>query len=244
MARILKENVSIDFGNKMWSSNEKFDAFPAAFVHVLSNATFDGNDGGIDMYSNFGEDDFDDRNNSCFAITIGDMKTRNQDGSRGHIATSHEEAMTCPKGNLVINGGIYMAVGCTCVYVTNGTCEINGGTFFSQPSSSTPSVSDDEKAKYGPYRGFLLNLYDKLGKWGDASLVVKGGSFIGFDPADNYAEGDHTNFVATGYKSVEDGEYTYMVKDTNRPDNGTLVTVKVYTVVPSNDEREGINGNK
>jgi hypothetical protein len=33
-----------------------------------------------------------------------------------------------------------------------------------------------------------------------------------------------------------------MVKDTSSPDNGKLRTVKVYTVVPESDEREGIAG--
>lgn len=240
MANILKENVSIDFGDKVWSSDEHFDAFPAAFVQVLSgDVTFNGTTGGIDIYSNFNKANFDDRNNSCFAITVGDMKLHDANGNRMNVIASAGEGL---KGNLVINGGVYKAVGCTCIYVTNGTCEINGGTFFSQPSSSSPAQSDDEREKYGNYRHFLLNLFDSFGKRGDASIVVKGGSFIGFDPADNYAEGNHTNFVATGYKSVEDGEFTYTVKDTNRADNGSLVTVKVYTVVPSSDEREGIEG--
>ena len=218
MAKILKENVSIDFGDKVWSSDEHFDAFPAVFVQVLSgDATFDGTTGGIDMYSNFNKANFDDRNNSCFAITVGDMKLHDANGNRTSTMTPASEGL---KGNLVINGG----------------------TFFSQPSSSSPAQSDDEREKYGNYRHFLLNLFDSFGKRGDASIVVKGGSFIGFDPADNYAEGNNTNFVATGYKSVEDGEFTYTVKDTNRADNGSLVTVKVYMVVPSFDEREGIEG--
>lgn len=202
----------------MWSSDEHFDAFPAVFVQVLSgDATFDGTTGGIDMYSNFNKANFDDRNNSCFAITVGDMKLHDANGNRTSTMTPASEGL---KGNLVINGG----------------------TFFSQPSSSSPAQSDDEREKYGNYRHFLLNLFDSFGKRGDASIVVKGGSFIGFDPADNYAEGNNTNFVATGYKSVEDGEFTYTVKDTNRADNGSLVTVKVYMVVPSFDEREGIEG--
>lgn len=32
---------------------------------------------------------------------------------------------------------------------------------------------------------------------------IMGGIFVGFNPADNTAEGAHTNFVAPGYKSVE-----------------------------------------
>ena len=238
MAKIYKENVSINFGDKVWSSGEKMNSYPWALVGVEGTATFDGEEGGIDMYSNFTKNDFNDNNDYCFAITVGDMKLHDGDTRTSTTAPSGEGV----KGNLTINGGTYMSIGCTCIYVVNGTCEINDGIFFSQPSSSTAAQSDAEREKYGPYRHFLLNLYDSFGKRGDAKVVVKGGSFIGFDPADNYAEGNGTNFVAVGYKSIENGEYTYMVKDTNRQDNGQLVTVKVYTVVPSSDEREGIEG--
>lgn len=238
MAKIIKENVNINFGDKVWSSDEKINTYPWALVGVEGTATFNGEKGGIDMYSNFTKSDFNDNNDSCFGITVGDMKLHDENGNRTTMAPAGEGI----KGNLTINGGTYMAIGCQCIYVTNGICVINDGIFFSQPSSSTAAQSDAEREKYGPYRNFLLNLYDTFGKRGDAKIIVKGGSFIGFDPADNYAEGNGTNFVATGYKSIENGEYTYMVKDTNRPDNGQLVTVKVYTVVPSSDEREGIEG--
>ena len=49
--------------------------------------------------------------------------------------------------------------------------------------------------------------------------------------------------MVTGYKSVlTDETYTYTVKDTHNPENGTLKTVPVYQVVPASDEREGIAG--
>ena len=34
-------------------------------------------------------------------------------------------------------------------------------------------------------------------------VKVMGGTFVGFNPADNTADGARTNFVAPGYKSVE-----------------------------------------
>ena len=34
-------------------------------------------------------------------------------------------------------------------------------------------------------------------------VKIMGGTIVGFNPADNTAEGAHTNFVAPGYKSVE-----------------------------------------
>lgn len=55
----------------------------------------------------------------------------------------------------------------------------------------------------GGSSAYLINCYDKPYKAGYCSVKIMGGTFVGFDPADNTAEGDHTNFVAPGYKSVE-----------------------------------------
>lgn len=48
---------------------------------------------------------------------------------------------------------------------------------------------------------YVINCYNKDYKT-TADIIVKGGTFVGFNPADNIAEGEHTNFVAPGYKSV------------------------------------------
>ena len=56
-----------------------------------------------------------------------------------------------------------------------------------------------------------MNLKDDTG----SSIVVKGGTFFEFDPANNLSEGEGTNFVADGYKSVYDdttGYYTVSAK--------------------------------
>lgn len=55
----------------------------------------------------------------------------------------------------------------------------------------------------GGSSAYLINCYDKPYKAGYCSVKIMGGTFVGFNPADNTAEGDHTNFVAPGYKSVE-----------------------------------------
>ena len=49
----------------------------------------------------------------------------------------------------------------------------------------------------------LINCYDAAYRVGNAKVNIYGGTFVGFNPADNIAEGEHTNFVAPGYKSVE-----------------------------------------
>lgn len=109
-------------------------------------------------------------------------------------------AVWCDNGTLVINDGVYnnMTDGSTrgtdLIYASsNGVIEINGGIF--------------EAAK----PEWTLNVKDADYKAGTAKIIVKGGKFKGFDPANNKAEGEHTNFVAEGYKSVLDGEY-YIVK--------------------------------
>lgn len=64
---------------------------------------------------------------------------------------------------------------------------IYGGVFEQKGGSST----------------YLINCFDKPYKAGYCSVKIMGGTFVGFNPADNTAEGEHTNFVAPGYKSVE-----------------------------------------
>lgn len=233
MANILKNNVNINFNDKVWSTNEILNSYPWALVGVESTAVFDGTTGGVDTFSNITKSQFNSTNCYSQAITVGDMKS--------HDAEGHRIAGDGISGKLTINGGFY-ASPASCIYVAQGECIINGGTFFGQPDHSTTPKTEHEIEKYPYGRNFLLNLYDANRTAGKAKLYVKGGSFIGFDPADNFAEEAGTNFVCVGYKSVEDGEYTYTVKDTYSQDNGTLRTVKVYTVVPESDPREGIAG--
>ena len=50
----------------------------------------------------------------------------------------------------------------------------------------------------------MLNCIDSAYKNGTASIEVKGGTFVNFDPSNCKAEGAGTNFVATGYKVVSE----------------------------------------
>lgn len=126
---------------------------------------------------------------------------------KGTIDTGDGICILCNSTNAIIN-----LKGSTTVYQTNrpsaeliycyaGTINISGGTFKNNGS---------------PY---LLNCYDANYKNGKANIIVTGGKFYDFNPADNGAEGEHTSFVAEGYISVastviEDGiEHTvYTVK--------------------------------
>lgn len=104
---------------------------------------------------------------------------------------------------LTINGGNYYGGG-TAVQVQKGELTINGGIFAVEPY-------DDPRYGYN----FLLNCIDTAYKDG-ANIIVKGGIFVNFNPADNGAEGEHTNFVADGYTVVsreddDSGDTLYIV---------------------------------
>ena len=109
-------------------------------------------------------------------------------------------------GNLVIEGGEYVG-NMDAVYVFEGTVEIKGGKFSIQQLSENPD----------PY-GYVLNCYDTNYKNGKAKILVSGGEFEKFNPADCAAEGPHTNFLAAGYKSVKKGD-SYVVM----PENQSIV---------------------
>lgn len=65
--------------------------------------------------------------------------------------------------------------------------------------------------------GFDLNCYDANRKSGTAKIIVTGGTFVNFDPSNCKAEGENTNFVASGYSVIsekhgEDTWYTVVAK--------------------------------
>ena len=81
------------------------------------------------------------------------------------------------------------------VYVENGTAIIEGGFFDIQQKSNGTGEAQ--------YR-FMLNCYDANYKNGTAKIIVKGGTFVNFNPANNAAEGAGTNFVAEGYSVIKE----------------------------------------
>lgn len=112
-------------------------------------------------------------------------------------------------GHLIINGGNY-SVGTdvdkkcnSTIYVENvgkaGKVEIFGGTFTNAQGSNGHS--------------FVLNQDDQLT---EKCITVYGGTFIGFNPADNTSDGEHTNYVAEGYRAVEttyEGKQAWQVEE-------------------------------
>lgn len=104
-------------------------------------------------------------------------------------------------GKVIINDGYFTNVGAESVedsehfdliYASgNAQIEINGGEFKCETPKWTLNIKDKDRAT--------------------ASIVVKGGKFHGFNPAACDVEGPNTNFVAPGYKVVEeDGIFIVM----------------------------------
>ena len=104
-------------------------------------------------------------------------------------------------GKVIINDGYFTNIGAKSaedsehfdlIYASgNAQIEINGGEFKCETPKWTLNIKDKDRAT--------------------ASIVVKGGKFHGFNPADCDVEGPNTNFVAPGYKVVEkDGVFIVM----------------------------------
>ena len=147
-------------------------------------------------------DDMGNNNTNFVALLVRADTTINAKGIEGGIdtGTNGGYGMNVVKGaTLTINGGYYYGGG-TAVQCQKGTVVINDGLFAVEPYSN-PS--------YG--YNFLLNCVDSAYKDGTAKIIVKGGTFVNFDPSNNAAEGANTNFVADGYHVVSkvSGETTY-----------------------------------
>lgn len=120
------------------------------------------------------------------------------------------------KGNLKVEGGSG-SVGNHAVTITDGTANIYGGYFHAgldkDGKSSDLIYLRPAYRKYAKCNiyggvfemegdaGFLVNMKDS--ERAKCAIAIYGGTFVEFNPADNKAEGEHTNFVAEGYRAVE-----------------------------------------
>ena len=83
------------------------------------------------------------------------------------------------------------------VYSFAGDVYIEGGKY-----SNTNEENHD----------YVINCYNDNYKNKAANIIVKGGEFANFNPGDCRAEGEHTSFLASGYKSEKDGDCYKVVK--------------------------------
>ena len=136
-----------------------------------------------------------------FMAILVDGSTLTVEGTTGGIVSG--DAETCGVygfnvkggGKLVINGGSYYC-GITVAQAQLGTIEVNGGSF---------AVNDAN----GKYPGYMFNCVDANYAAGTAGITVNGGTFVGYDPRNNTAEGKGTSFVAEGVGvDAADGSFT------------------------------------
>lgn len=120
------------------------------------------------------------------------------------------------KGNLKVEGGSG-SVGNHAVTITDGAANIYGGHFHAglgKDGQSSELIymrpAWRKKAELNIYGGvfeldgdpgFLINI--KADAIARSTVAVYGGTFVGFNPADNNADGEHTNYVAEGYRAIE-----------------------------------------
>ena len=144
----------------------------------------------------------DTEGNGVFMVTEGTL-TLNGDGVINGLGNNIWSIAVWAKdnGKVIINDGYFTNVGAQSaedsehfdlVYASgNAQIEINGGEFQCETPKWTLNIKDKDRAT--------------------ASIIVKGGKFHGFNPANCEVEGANTNFVAPGYKVVEtDGIFEVM----------------------------------
>lgn len=143
-------------------------------------------------------------------------------------------------GNVTVKGGESTNTNndnATAANIYNGKLVINNGTFISGIDASgnnspaiylTPRAGETAVLEIngGVFRSvsgnaeFLINCDD--GATSRCQISIKGGTFYGFNPADNNADGAHTNYVAEGYDVIQDGETYTVVTKAEKIKNNTV----------------------
>ena len=137
----------------------------------------------------------DTEGNGVFMVTSGTLTLNGKGTINGLGKNDWSMALWAKEnGKIVINDGYFTNVGAfsetdgehfDLIYASdNAQIEINGGEFKCETPKWTLNIKDNSRET--------------------ASIIVKGGKFHGFNPADCETEGEHTNFVAPGYKVVEE----------------------------------------
>lgn len=89
------------------------------------------------------------------------------------------------------------------VYVFEGELIVKGGKYSVKQKDPNPARANE----------YVLNCYDQNRADQKASIVVYGGEFDSFNPANCYAEGEGTKFVAEGYKVQQEGNIYKVVRE-------------------------------
>lgn len=150
-------------------------------------------------------DESDNSTNSYGLWVKGGEVTINGEGEIVAQEAMYSMAIWANGGNVIINNGTFRNAGesCDLIYASNGgKVTIYGGEFIATPKGTEAGTGNDYSA---------LNI--KNSDRATSSITVYGGRFFKFNPADNVSEGEHTNFVAEGYKSVQNGDWWEVVAE-------------------------------
>ncbi len=144
--------------------------------------------------------------------------------------------------------------------VSGGTATINGGEILGSTSAVQVTkgsliVTGGKLDVQGDNKSYLVNCKDEAYDDGSATVSISGGTFVGFDPYQNAAEGQETNFCAVGYISepsedeatgatvygVKAGYYDVRIDDANYETLADAIaavpqgsTATIYVVRPTN----------
>ncbi len=91
----------------------------------------------------------------------------------------------------------------TAVSVVTGSANIEGGHYELAKTCAAANTSTT----------YLINCVDANYANGDAGVAITGGSFVGWDPSNNSAEGAGTVFTTEEYVGVADGAGNYVVEE-------------------------------
>lgn len=117
-------------------------------------------------------------------------------------------------GMLIIESGTYIG-NISSVYVHSGTAYINGGYYKVQQISSINGY------------GETINCYDANFKNGTAKVIISGGSFYNFDPADAAEPADcNQSYLSKNTKMVYDKET-----------NSYVITKREFKIVATTSDR-------
>lgn len=118
----------------------------------------------------------------------------------GKVASKADDAYAVEVfdgGKVTIENGEFVG-NITAVYLIKGTVAIKGGKYSIQQLD--PDMIMDPGSGLAGY-GYIVNCLDEKYDSQECKVEISGGEFEKFNPADNVAEGDHTNFVKDGYKA-------------------------------------------
>ena len=118
------------------------------------------------------------------------------------------------KGNGSVTGTGFYAI-----YAKNGTLNIEGGNVVAETSAvqianATVNIEGGMFSNTSDDKRYTINCLDANWKDGSAKVNITGGTFVNFNPANNAAEGEGTNFMNDNCSVIVNGDY-YTVVLTN-----------------------------